>query len=306
VGDKVLDSKITHRSLGAIHSKANQLGLTKEPTGRKISMPDDKKKQGSVPANIPSIDIDSLMLNLGSNGDHKNKHYRRFYKLFHKKLAEKHGIELDDIGKALGKGTMGVAFEYKNGVIKATKDMTEAFSSSAIKGKEVPGVVDIYRVVMFSWSDSINYRFDSHGAFADKFEGGFHFAFIVQEKLQPLSPKLKIKLQKRLKKFSKHMGDKLAFFLRDYSRKRISRKSLQKIFMKLWKEPGLYPGFWNAIDNLSRNGITFYDFHMGNLLADSAGKIKILDLGYSYTENKKGLETVSLMEILRRMDLIKG
>jgi len=304
VGDKVLDSKITHRSLGAIHSKANQLGLTKEPTGRKISMPDDKKKQGSVP-DVLSIDTDSLIENLGSNGDHKNKHYKSFHKIFHRKMLENHGIDLSQIGKPLGKGTAGIAYEYKNNVLKITCDMTEAFSSAAIKNKTLPGVVDIYSVVLLAGSDQKNYRLDNHGVFKITPVLKFRLAFILQEKLRPLPLGTKEKLQKRLKKFSKHMNDKLAFFIRDYFRKRISRKSLEKIFTKLWGKRELYAGFWNSINALTKHGVVFYDYHMGNLMVDSSGRVTLIDLGYSYTENRKGADVMSLEYLLREIKLLR-
>ena len=306
--DEEIQKKLPQRTTAAIHSKASNLGLSKampeDEEKKEEEVPEQKPVEPQEPEESPEIiNLDEVVANLDKlYSEGRNKYLERFANIFEDRLKTKYGIDLKKVGKKLGEGTMGAAYEFQNIVLKATKDLSEAFASANIIGKEVGGVVNIYRVVLFPTREAGKYIFKTNNEhFRARPMAGFMLAFIFLEKLRPLEPKIKKALKKRLKKFEKEMHDRLAFFLRDYHRKRISRKSLEDSFKKLWGKNELYPGFWKAIDGLSRTGVLYADVHLDNLMQDTSNKIKLYDLGYSLTQSRKNMEVISLENLIREL-----
>lgn len=183
-------------------------------------------------------------------------------------LLRKNGLEL---ARVLGEGSMGVAYELKDGrVLKITTDPTEARAAYyVLKLKGVKGIARIDQV----------FRFPDMEIYG-----------VVQEKLQPLPEnvdKLFLWAFKEIvwKLFGrkgagntdrgwKFMVNRVQQELVDASpaEKKAATKALE-VYQRL--------GLDKIMDALVAKGIRFHDLHPGNLMMRKPGEYVVIDLGVS-------------------------
>lgn len=190
-----------------------------------------------------------------------------------KELLVKNGI---NVGQKLGAGSYGVAFDIgSNQVLKVTGDVKEAVASNKLIGKNYKHLVKVFKVFKFPEQDGM-------------------WRGIVLEKLTPMSNGEKREWQRADSVIDKYFSN-----------------GLYSVFGKTWKE-------WTAIvrekaesvseealeeleealedleafkldeilDELKSAGISFGDFHTGNLMKRQREYV-ITDLGQSLTAGGK-------------------
>ncbi len=200
----------------------------------------------------------------------------------------KHGY---GIGKLLGSGGMGSAFEIKNGkVLKVTIDDSEAKAMNIVKNYPHPNIVKVNRVF--------------------KVKGNNRY-FIDQEKLLPIPKEFKFGKAETLEIFYSFASQKLKKMnvkdaikktqedFKEYDENHIkkekwfnSNKEAQKLILDTLK----------ATKHLQQLGINFQDFHMGNILRDKNGNYKLIDLGLSVGP---GLKKSNIKQIREKNNTIK-
>jgi hypothetical protein len=186
-------------------------------------------------------------------------------------------------GEYIGSGTMGNAYRFGDKILKLTKDISEAYASHMIMGREHPNVATIYKVGKRAISPKA---------------GAEHNYVIVSEFLGPydqsiiLTAREMYKDIKRTSAFSKKWYNwegidklneeeikSLALFVsympedyRDQAKTRVDEIALGLTFLK-------------------NNGVIFSDTQPSNILVKN-GKAAIIDLGRSNVNGHPDLEII--------------
>jgi len=175
----------------------------------------------------------------------------------------------------LGRGQNGTAYDIGNNIVlKLTTDQTEARASNVIKGKKLKYTNEIYDV--FSFIDTTGIRL-----------------YLIFQKLLAEIDNKNINI----------MIDEFCDFLTEndnYWKPTSTESRIEKIidsFFDIYKEQDvkfyekfskkrdffkkLYTFILNSREELEKYKVFFYDYHSGNIMLDSNGDFKLIDLGYS-------------------------
>lgn len=203
---------------------------------------------------------------------------------FSKALGKK-GIDVRSL-KPIAAGTRGVAFDAGNDkVLKITGDDREASASSRLQGSTSESLVKIYDVWQFS-------GIDAYG--------------ILQEKLADLSA-AEVKefnnalILTRFPIFLAKSGydwDAAKNDMKEYARDAIkSGKVAPQQFNDAWGTLVKF-GMRKIHDALGELGISFHDYHGGNLMKRSDGSVVLIDPGMSKVAGSATIPTL-LPEVKR-------
>lgn len=246
-------------------------------------------------------------------------------------LLEKHGFKL---GSFIGHGDLGDAYELENAsdkVLKITTDHTEAYASNLLIGKQLKHVCHIYRVFRFKEIPDI-YMVEQEKLIknpdSDRIRNLMtdHDLGILYEKLT--SQTLKYFEQHKVH-FNKMYSEYTNLFKKekgyDYDKSDLKKLSDNKdIYINILSAYAsvkilndvyivdafdtllMYPfkvvkGASELIEGLYElyeNGIYYHDFTANNILMDTNGNLKIIDIGFSKSKN-------SNLEILESMHGIR-
>jgi len=240
---------------------------------------------------------------------------QKLLRAFADKLS-KRGINVNSL-KKLGVGTMGVAYDMGDKVLKITKDVREAKTSSIVAGKTIPNIVQVYDI----W----------------KFPGVDWYGLII-EKLTPLSKEEEQQLTQavintRFPMLLHQAGDdwnKAMQLLAQQSMQRLVQQAYQQFpaanpsvggqgmndpqvqqfvrtgatktiqdFDKITKEYKMRSLF----KSLKALGVQYYDFHGGNYGRRADGTLVLFDLGRSIS---KGTMPAELDERLKLLEMTFG
>lgn len=240
---------------------------------------------------------------------------QKLIQAFADKLAKK-GINAKSL-KKLGVGTMGVAYDMGDKVLKITKDAREAKSSSIVAGKTIPNIVQVYDI----W----------------KFPGVDWYGLII-EKLTPLSKEEENQLTQAV------INTKFPMLLHqagdDWNKamQMLAQQSMQGLVQQAYAQfPNANPsaggqglndpqvqqfvraGATKTIQDFDRItkdykmrslfkslkslGVQYYDFHGGNYGRRADGTLVLFDLGRSIS---KGAMPAELAERLKLMEATFG
>lgn len=197
--------------------------------------------------------------------------------------------------KQVGSGSRGIAYELTDGrILKITSDKSEAVASNSIKGKNLKHIVKIDDV--FNFKDSEHYG-------------------IVQEKLIKLSDQVASSINKALmhsnffeaadalKKNGKFSWQQVYEKMLELERERSEDNTKHIDFLKSFK-------INEMVDEVFKQGITFADYHAGNIMRRTDGTYVIIDLGYSKMQGDGGnigvLEKKSVNEAEKKKGMPKG
>jgi len=244
------------------------------------------------------------------------------FKTISKDKIRAKGINIDRIGAQVGSGQMGTAYGYDNRILKITGDLTETAASATILGKDLPGVVKIFKVLVFPenygkatiGNQRVNVHLDRPAQHkqSPNINNSIVMAWILQEKLKPLRGGVKAKIeqittQKEFIAPKRNIKVSFAGLVRDYVYETNDAKAeeikadITKQLAEKHRVSEIYPGFWEAIDGLKRVGVRWHDVHKGNLMENDAGKICIIDLGISQSPKGKAPDEIKLEHLLRQL-----
>ena len=175
----------------------------------------------------------------------------------------------------LGRGQNGTAYDIGNGIVlKLTTDEKEAFASNVIKGKKLKYTNEIYDV--FSFIDINKTR----------------TYLIFQKLLAEISDK---DVNVMIDEFCDFLAESGNYWKPTDSESRI--KKILDSFFSIYQENDtvfyekflkkrdffkkLYAFILDSKKELEGYKVFFYDYHSGNIMLDSKGDFKLIDLGYS-------------------------
>lgn len=236
------------------------------------------------------------------------------------KLAKK-GINVDQL-KQLGVGTMGVAYDLGDRVLKVTKDKKEAQASAIVAGKNIPNIVQVYDIWKFpgvNWYGLIIEKLTPVSkeeeeklkqvvlvnTASPKYGNGFPQMLHVSgddwnAAMKLLAQEMTQKAQKQAyakfpdadpAKGGKGMQDpRVTDFVRTEASKTIQGFDL---LTKEYKMRQLFK-------SLKSLGVRYYDFHGGNYGRRPDGTLVLFDLGRSISQGAQPQElterTIKLLE----------
>lgn len=226
--------------------------------------------------------IDEQDNTIQANQEFKSESEEEFDKILKinsDKLAKKKRINVSNL-RVLGQGSYGVAYDIGNGkVLKITKDTSEAKSSNLIKGKNTKHIVKVFDVWKFP-----------------KVKNKDDFFGIVLEKLMPLSSGEKREWRNAENEFDKIVQEK-DFITRVAGHDWEYFKELADVKVEtLYEEDELEEKreeleeaidrlenfqIHQMVDELKNLGVTFHDYHSGNIMKRSIGEYVVIDLGVS-------------------------
>ena len=224
---------------------------------------------------------------------------------FSDKLKKK-GIDASKL-KKLGVGTMGVAYDLGDKVLKVTKDVREAKASAIVAGKNIPNIVQVYDIWKFpgvNWYGLIIEKLTplskeeeqqlTQSVVNTKFPLLLHQAgddwnkamqMLAQQTIRNLATAAYTQFpDANPAQGGQGMNDpRVAQYVRDGS-----TKSIQD-FDRLTKGYNMRQLF----KSLKSLGIQYYDFHGGNYGRRADGTLVLFDLGRSIS---KGADPAELQE----------
>lgn len=225
------------------------------------------------------------------------------------KLAKK-GINTANL-KKLGVGTMGVAYDMGDKVLKITKDVREAKSSNLVLGKDIPNIVKVYDIWQFpgvNWYGLVIEKLTPLSKEEEKVLTdtviNTKFPLLLANANDDWNAAMKVlaqqSMQGALQQAYKQFPDaeqgqgikdpRVQQFIRPIVQKKIAD------FDKLTKEFNMR-GLFKSLKSL---GIQYYDFHGGNYGRRQDGTIVLFDLGRSIS---KGAMPPALQEAYNRVKL---
>lgn len=241
---------------------------------------------------------------LGPNWETNNleQDSQTILRAFSDKLKKK-GIDTSKL-KQLGVGTMGVAYDLGDKVLKVTKDAREAQASSIVAGKNIPNIVQVYDIWKFpevNWYGLIIEKLTplskdeeqqlTQSVINTKFPLLLHQASddwnkAMQALAQQTIKALSVRAYQQFpdadpSKGGQGMNDqRVAQFVRSGA-----QKSIQDFDM-LTKQYNMRQLF----KSLKSLGIQYYDFHGGNFGRRSDGTLVLFDLGRSISQGNLPVE----------------
>jgi len=231
---------------------------------------------------------------------------------FKDKLAKK-GINIRSL-KKLGIGTMGVAFDMGDKVLKITQDVREAKASSLVAGKNIPNIIQVYDIWKFP---------------------GVEWYGLVLEKLQPLSPKE----EKEVTDAVLNSGFSMILYKANddwnAAMKELAKRAMNNFYSAAFgqypdairsrggqgtSDPRVQQFVQQNVNNTIQNfdkltkeykmrslfkslkalGIRYYDFHGGNYGRRADGTLVLFDLGRSFSSGANPAELNERISLLER------
>lgn len=222
------------------------------------------------------------------------------------RLAKK-GINIANL-KVLGVGTMGVAYDLGDKVLKVTKDAREAKTSNVVKGKTVPNIVQVYDIWQFpntNWFGLIIEKLTPLSKEEEKqlTDGVINTMFpvllanakddwnVAMQQLAQQSMRGAVK-----QAYEKFPDAEQGQGIKDPRVQQFIKPIVQKKiadFDKLTKEYNMR-GLFKSLKSL---GVQYYDFHGGNYGRRADGTLVLFDLGRSISQ---GAMPPTLQEEIRR------
>lgn len=230
---------------------------------------------------------------------------------FSDKLKKK-GIDTAKLSK-LGVGTMGVAYDLGDKVLKITKDVREAKASSIVAGKNIPNIVQVYDIWKFpdvNWYGLIIEKLTplskEEEAQLTQTVVNTKFPLLLHQAGDDWNKAMQMLAQQTIRslatsayqqfpdadptKGGQGMNDtRVAQYVRNGS-----TRSIQD-FDKLTKQYNMRQLF----KSLKSLGIQYYDFHGGNYGRRADGTLVLFDLGRSIS---KGADPAELQEKFKLME----
>lgn len=297
--------------------KEIELAVVKEVFQKLAEAPPPIPPQAKVKTSLPPGHEGEAQTPLGQNWEtgQLEADTQKLIQAFGDKLAKK-GINVKSL-KKLGVGTMGVAYDMGDRVLKITKDAREAKASSIVAGKTIPNIVQVYDI----W----------------KFPGVDWYGLII-EKLTPLSKEEENQLTQAV------INTKFPMLLHqagdDWNKamQMLAQQSMQGLVQQAYTQfPNANPstggqglndpqvqqfvraGATKTIQDFNRItkdykmrslfkslkslGVQYYDFHGGNYGRRADGTLVLFDLGRSIS---KGAMPAELTERLKLMETTFG
>lgn len=224
---------------------------------------------------------------------------------FKDKLAKK-GINIRSL-KKLGVGTMGVAYDLGNKVLKVTKDVREAKASSLVAGKNIPNVIQVYDIWKFPGVDWYGLIIEKLTPLTGKEEQQLTnavintaFPVLLHRAGDDWNEAMKLLAQTAVKKFystafaqypdaAAQRGGQGTKDPRVQQFVQANLNNVVQEFDRITKEYKMRTLF----KSLKALGIQYYDFHGGNYGRRADGTLVLFDLGRSIS---KGADPVELNE----------
>lgn len=291
----------------------NQIIIKELAEANPPPVPTRQQPPQSPKQSLPMGHADNAQTPLGPNWEtgQLDADADKILQAFKDKLAKK-GIK-PGIPK-LGTGTMGVAYDLGDRVLKITKDAREAKASSIVAGKTIPNIVQVYEIWKFS---------------------GVEWYGLIIEKLTPLSKEEENQLTQAVinTKFTMLLhqaGDdwnKAMQMLAQQSLQNLQKQAYQQFpdadpakggqgmnnpqvlqfiragatktiqdFDKVTKEYNMRQLF----KSLKSLGIQYYDFHGGNYGLRSDGTLVLFDLGRSISKGVMPAELTEAFKLLEK------
>lgn len=221
------------------------------------------------------------------------------------KLAKK-GINVDSL-KVLGVGTMGVAYDLGDKVLKVTRDLREAKASSLVAGKDIPNIIKVYDIWQFQKTNWYGLIIEKLRPLSKEEEDALtktvintRFTVLLSQAEDDWNKAMQMLAQRSMNSVVKDAYRKMPEFdpekggegIRNPKVKEfVNQKTAEIIndFNKLTKEYNMKQLF----KSLKQLGIQYYDFHGGNYGRREDGTLVLFDLGRSIS---KGAEPQELTE----------
>jgi len=195
-------------------------------------------------------------------------------------------------GKKIGAGTQGAIYElvnHPNKVLKLTSDENEAFASQIVSRYNLKNVVKIYKVYFLKSTDLYIVIMEKLNKISKKDEDNWYFFFEIMNKLSyiPNKETEKVTETTQIAKFKN--SEEWAIFaletLKKYSKKTSAgKRSFETIYTIVTEhllDSKLLNDVFEGLKEIGQLGINYMDFHEQNIMIDSSGNFKIIDLGYS-------------------------
>lgn len=228
----------------------------------------------------------------------------------------KKGISVDSL-KKLGTGTMGVAYDMGDRVLKITRDVREAKASSLVAGKNLPNIVQVYDIWKFPGLDWYGLIIEKLTPLSKEEEKQLtdavvntKFPVLLYQSGDDWNKAMQKLAQEAMKRFYSAAFSKFPDTatsrggqgtrdprIQTYVQSQVN-KTIQE-FNKITKEYKMMELF----KSLKSLGIQYYDFHGGNYGRRADGTLVLFDLGRSIS---KGTQPVELTEKFRLLELKFG
>lgn len=234
---------------------------------------------------------------------------------FSDKLKKK-GIDATKL-KVLGVGTMGVAYDLGDRVLKITKDVREAKASAIVAGKNIPNIVQVYDIWKFPGIDWYGLIIEKLTPLSKEEEQQLtqsvintQFPLLLHQAGDDWNKAMQMLAQQTIRNLAsaaysqfpdanpaqggQGMNDpRVVQYVRDGSTKAIQD------FDRLTKGYNMRQLF----KSLKSLGIQYYDFHGGNYGRRADGTLVLFDLGRSIS---KGADPVELQEKFKLLEATYG
>ncbi|TXH11340.1 MAG: hypothetical protein E6R04_01815 [Spirochaetes bacterium] len=263
---------------------------------------------------LPQGHEGDLQTPLGPNWETNNleQDSQTVLRAFSDKLKKK-GIDTSKLRK-LGVGTMGVAYDLGDKVLKVTKDVREAQASSIVAGKTIPNIVQVYDIWKFpgvNWYGLIIEKLTplskeeeqqlTQTVINTKFPLLLHQAGDDWNKaMQALAQQtIKSLAASAYQQFPDADPSKGGQGMNDQRVAQLVRNGAQKTiqgFDKLTKQYNMRQLF----KSLKSLGIQYYDFHGGNYGRRSDGTLVLFDLGRSISKGANPAELQEKFKLLEK------
>jgi hypothetical protein len=209
----------------------------------------------------------------------------------HSKFLAKKGFKITST-QFLGSGYFGGAYDIGNDIVmKITTDQTEATASKRLIGKKLDTVNEIY------------------GVFRVPEKSMFKHYVILQAKLENMSAadgrvvdEAERILRVTYNADQRVVGSRKSFY--DGLAAETDAEFKDRIDDMIHKVPDNeqhdYYTYWQfiytSLMELRSHNVEYCDFHKGNLMKSSGGKLKVIDLGFSQSPNAD----IDVLESIRR------
>jgi len=223
---------------------------------------------------------------------------REFKSLVAGSLKKKYDIDINDIGTKLGQGSYGAAYQYgTDKVIKMTTDPSEAKTSAGLINKHTKYICKIYRVLRWPRLSSIKVSEDLPREQLKIYPTMF---WIIQEYL-PGRVERESGYAENLDSF---LDDEATYkTIDDYIKGFINDEEMKEDFASYSEDYNIKSKDIDALigmlQELNALGIQFYDFHIGNLMRNYSGALKLIDIGKSKSRGGAKPEDIKLERLIK-------
>lgn len=231
----------------------------------------------------------------------------------YKEKLMKRGVNVSAVKQA-GIGTMGVAYDMGDKILKVTKDVQEAKASSIVAGKNIPNIIQVYDIWKFpdvSWYGLILEKLtpltpeESNLLTRSVLDTGF--TLLLHQHNNDWNAAMKALAQRSMKSYvskafqanpdarpengGQGMSDPR---IKNYVAAETTK--LIQSFDRLTKEYKMRQLF----TSLASLGIQYYDFHGGNYGRRADGTLVLFDLGRSISKGTAPAELTEKFQLLEQ------